>query len=227
MLLEIIDLESDDSTTAKRCVPASTGSRLDALPKDAASLSKSKETNNKSNPASRLEEDKCMDNQTLTQVAQLMFEAQEDKLKDIIRPSMSLLRDFSELDEPECVKKIAAIRKALMKYEMRIVQVWELQDRTRRSEIEECHSAAEKLHSDADAENEMMLRLTTMLSKEKLRKRQYEAHEATASQINQKRTRLELQIDIDAKTADIEQLRRQNQQLNELTNILHRKGQLL
>merc|ERR1712085_225382 len=69
--------------------------------------------------------------------------------------------------------------------------------------------------------------LATQLQKEKQRKRRYEAHEAAATEINKKRTRMELQADIDAKNSDIETLRRQKQELKEQGEQLHQRGQLL
>merc|ERR1719272_2554461 len=110
-----------------------------------------------------------------------------------------------------------------MKYEMQYVRVWELQDRTRNSEIAESEVVSERLHSDADAEGKIMGQLTVQLEKEKQRKRRYEAHEATAAKVNQKRTRVELQADIETKTVEIEQLRQQNGELKAEAELIQQR----
>jgi len=163
----------------------------------------------------------------LTQVSQQKFEAQEEKLKDVARHAMASLRDFHKLSEAEYAKKVTEIRKALMKYEMQYIRVWELQDRNRQVEIEDSQSVSERFHRDANAEAAVIAQLTGQLGKEKLRKRRYEVHEANAAQTNQKRTRLELQADIDVKTGEIEQLRKQNKDLKDQAVQIQQRGQLL
>lgn len=220
-----IDLEESggaDATQAKSSA-ATPASRLKAPPKATSDAKKEAAKT----VSSKGQSDKGLADDVLTQVSQQKFEAQEEKLKDVARHAMSSLRDFQKLSESEYAKKVTEIRKALMKYEMQYVRVWELQDRNRQAEIEESQSGSERLHKDADAEVAIISQLKGQLEKEKARKRRYEIHEAAAAQINQKRTRVELQADIDAKTSEIEKLRQQNKDLKEQAEQVQQRGQLL
>lgn len=236
-----IDLEKEDGgadATQAKSGGAVPSSRLKNPPKAAAETSSTKaaaaarEASTAGAPKGHTSkdkgaQDKGLPDEALTQAAQHKYEAQEEKLKDVARHAMSSLRDFHKLSESEYAKKVIEIRKALMKYEMQYVRVWELQDRTRRSEIDESQSKADRLHGEAGEENAKSLQLSGQLDKEKQRKRRYEAHEAAASVVNQKRSRVELQADIDAKTAEIEQLRRQKGELKEQAEHIQQRGQLL
>jgi len=228
-----IDLEDDakakggDATQAKSS-GAAASSRLKAPPKAETPASKREaSTTGAAKVGSKGQKDEGLSESVLTQVSQQKFEAQEEKLKDVARHAMSSLRDFSKLSEPDYAKKVTEIRKALLKYEMQYVRVWKLQDRNRQAEIEESQSNSEKFHRDANAENDVISQLTGQLEKEKVRKRRYEVHEATAAQINKKRTRVELQAEIDSKTAEIEQLRKQKQDLKDQAVQVQQRGQLL
>jgi len=242
--IDLVDNEKDDKgevktgadATQPKSAAATAPPRLKAPPKAAtetSSSSRPKEASTsgaaKGHASSKDKgaQDKGLGDDALTQVAQQKFEAQEEKLKDVARHGMSSLRDFQKLSESEYAKKVIEIRKALMKYEMQYVRVWELQDRTRRAEIDESQIVSERSHREADAESEVMGQLTVQLEKEKHRKRRYEVHEAAAAETNQKRTRMELQADIDAKASEIEQLRRQNQELKEQAEHVQQRGQLL
>jgi len=240
-----IDLEKDDgaaaaadATQAKSAPPAAPSTRPATASKPAAETSSSSRaaakeastggsTKGTTSSKEKTSLDKGLADEALTQVAQQKFEAQEDKLKDIARHAISSLRDFSQLSEADYSKKVIEIRKALMKYEMQYVRVWELQDRMRRAEMEESQSTSERLHREADDEGAVIAELMIQLEKEKQRKRRYEAHEATSSKVNQKRTRVELQAEIDAQTKEIEQLRQQNRGLKEQAEHLQQRAQLL
>lgn len=227
---EKTDGKSDATQAKSSAAPPS--SRLKAPPKVDAPPSRGSAREAPSSASAKgkerkMESDRGLADDALTKVAQEKFEAQEEKLKDIARHAMSSLRDFQKLSESDFAKKVIEIRKALMKYEMQYVRVWELQARTRGIESDESHATAERLHSEAEAEVEVSEMLATQLQKEKQRKRRYETHEAAATEINKKRTRTELQAEIDAKNSDIEQLRRQKQDLKEQGEQLHQRGQLL
>jgi len=233
-----IDLEKEETgaggadATQPKSSAAAPSSRLKAPPKTSneAAPSSTKSSGREASTIARVgskRTDEGLTENVLTQVSQQKFEAQEEKLKDVARHAMSSLRDFHKLSESEYAKKVTEIRKALMKYEMQYVRVWELQDRNRQAEIEESQSSSERLHRDANAETTTIAQLKGQLEKEKMRKRRYEVHEATAAQINQKRTRVELQADIDGKTAEIEQLRNQNKDLKDQAKQVQQRGQLL
>lgn len=207
-----------DATQAKSSV-ATPASRLKAPPKvDASTPVKAHKS---------AVQDRGLLDDALTQVAQQKFEAQEEKLKDVARHAIASLRDYSKLSESEYAKKIVEIRKALLKYEMQYVRVWELQDRTRQSEIDESEAVAERMHTQAVAERDIIVQLTAQLETEKKRKRRYEAHEAAAAEVNKKRARTELQADIDTMTKEIEQLRQQKLELKEQAELIQKRGQLL
>jgi hypothetical protein len=165
--------------------------------------------------------------EALTKVAQEKFEAQEDKLAVVAKHAMASLRDFHKLSEADYPKKVIEIRKALMKYEMQYVRVWELQDRTRQAEIADSQATCERHQAQALAEREIIGELSIQLEKEKQRKRRYEQHEATAATVNLKRTRKDLEADIETKTKEIEQLRRQNSELKEQAEQIQQRAQLL
>jgi len=219
-----------DATQAKSSA-STPSSRLKNPPKVAAEAATTAKSSTREVTSSAAAKDKTsskgLTEEAMTQVAQQKYEAQEEKLRDVARHSMSFLRDFQGMAEPNFSKKVIEIRKALMKYEMQYVRVWELQDRTRRAELEVMSEEAGRLNEQAEEETEVIEDLRAKLEKEKLRKRRYESHEAAAAEINQKRTRTELQAEIDAQNADIEQLRRQKKELNAQAEELQLRGQLL
>jgi hypothetical protein len=220
---------SADATQAKSGA-AAPSSRLKAPPKASAEAPRSSTREATGSAISKVRtqgEKSGLPEEALTQVAQQKFEAQEEKLKDVARHSMSFLRDFQALSEPSFSKKAIEIRKALMKYEMQYIRVWELQDRTRKVEIEGMFEESGRLTKNAEVEIEVITELRVQLEKEKQRKRRYEVHEASAADINLKRTRTELQADIDAKNSEIAQLRQQKNELKKQAEELQQRGQLL
>lgn len=166
---------------------------------------------------------KGLGDEALTQVAQAKFEAQEERLRDVARYSMALLRDYSKMGLADCQKKVTEIRKSLLKYEMQHVCVWDLQERTRRAEIANLQAEAERCRSEAEAEGQKIVECRAALGKERKRRTRYEKYEEMAADINRKKSRAESQASIDCVKADITRLKQQRDDLEDL--IERRSGQ--
>merc|ERR1711972_38506 len=61
----------------------------------------------------------------LTQVAQQKYDAQEEKLREVAKCTMVLLRDYHKIGAPDTTKKINEIRKTLLKYDLQYLRVSE------------------------------------------------------------------------------------------------------
>merc|ERR1712061_963490 len=121
-----------------------------------------------------------LDDEVLTQIAQAKFEAQEDRLKDVARHTMSLLRDYARLNSTDCSRRVAEIRKSLLRYEMQYIRAWEYQERRRRLEIEALEKEAERCRQESEEEGGRIIELRQILEKEKRRRKRYEGYEAAA-----------------------------------------------
>lgn len=165
--------------------------------------------------------------EVLTSVAQAKFEAQEDRLRDIVRPAMALLRDFPKLNAGECSKRATEIRRSLLKYEAQHLRVWELQECTRKRELEVLAREAERSITEAAEEEERINGLRIELEESKKRRRLLEEHEKAAEEINQKKTRSELQAEIDRTKCDIQRLKDQRRDLEARTEQRNQRAQLL
>lgn len=163
----------------------------------------------------------------LTQVAQQKFEAQEEKLKDIARHSISLMRDYSKLSASECSRKVSEIRKYVLKYEMQHVRVWELQEHTRRTEVAILNDEAKRCQEEAIAEGEKIPDLHQTLEKAKRRRKRYQDYEQTSSEINVKKSRVESKQEIARVTEEIEKLRERRGDLEAAIERRAQRAQLL
>eukprot|EP00929_Paragymnodinium_shiwhaense_P013693 TRINITY_DN121538_c0_g1_i1.p1 TRINITY_DN121538_c0_g1~~TRINITY_DN121538_c0_g1_i1.p1 ORF type:complete len:414 (-),score=110.92 TRINITY_DN121538_c0_g1_i1:100-1200(-) len=165
--------------------------------------------------------------ETLAQVAQAKFEAQEDKLRDVARNMMALLRDYPKLGGPEVTKKVAEIRKCLMKYEMQYLRVSELQEKRRRVEIGNLEAEAARCRQEAEVEASKLPGLHETLDLERRRRKRYEGYEEFAAEVNKKKTRTEYHAEIERVNADIADIRSQRKALEEKIDQRIRRAQLL
>jgi len=163
----------------------------------------------------------------LTQIAQAKFEAQEEKLKDVARQSMALLRDFQRLDAADCTRKIADIQKSLLRYEMQFIRAWEFQEQRRQSEIEALEAQTRDYRQEAEAEGAKIADLRQVLERERRRRKRYEGYEEVAAAVNKKKTRTESKSEIQAAIEEIEKLQQQQRELEALTEERNQRAQLL
>lgn len=163
----------------------------------------------------------------MTQVAQKKFELQEDKLRDVARHMMALLRDYHKLSFVEVTRKVTETRKCLLKYEMQHVRIWALQERNRRKEIDDLFSEAERLQDETEKEADNISALGNKEIKERQRKKRYEEYERAAAEINRKRTRAESQAEIDKMNNEIKRMRQRKVELEERVEQRNRRAQLL
>lgn len=161
------------------------------------------------------------------QLAQQKFEAQEEKLRDVVRHSMSLLRDYSSLSEAECTRRVADVRRAMLRYEMQIVRINELQERRRRQEVSLLDKETEGYVAEADAEAQRTVELRAELENEVRRRKRYEAYERQAEEVCKKRSRTEAQASIDAVNSDISRLKEQRSELEATIEQRNQRAQLL
>mmetsp|Transcript_87369 Transcript_87369/g.154917 ORF Transcript_87369/g.154917 Transcript_87369/m.154917 type:complete len:299 (+) Transcript_87369:81-977(+) len=163
----------------------------------------------------------------LTQIAQAKFEAQEERLKDVARQSMALLRDFQKLDASDCTRKIADIQKSLLKYEMQFIRAWEFQEHRRNIEIEALEAQTRRYREEAEEEGAKISDLRQVLETESRRRKRYEGYEEAAAEINKKKTRKESTAEIQAAIEEIAKLQMQQQELEALTEERNKRAQQL
>eukprot|EP00933_Yihiella_yeosuensis_P014333 TRINITY_DN12894_c3_g1_i1.p1 TRINITY_DN12894_c3_g1~~TRINITY_DN12894_c3_g1_i1.p1 ORF type:complete len:308 (-),score=97.48 TRINITY_DN12894_c3_g1_i1:162-1085(-) len=165
--------------------------------------------------------------EVLTRIAQEKFEVQEEKLKDVARQSIALLRDYSKLDAAECNRKIADVRKSLLKYEMQYIRAWEFQEKRRCTEIKDLEAMTERFRKEAEEEGAKIAELRQVLEKERRRRKRYEGYEELAAEVNKKKTRTDSQAEIKATTEEIARLQQQQRELEALTEQRNQRAQLL
>lgn len=180
-----------------------------------------------SRPATKASGDGGLSEEALMHVAQAKFDAQEEKLRDVTRQSMALLRDYEKLSATECDRRMTDIRKHLVKYEMQFIRVWESQEKRRRLETEALRTEAQRCAKDAEAEGGKILELREVLQKERRRRKRYESYEELALEVNSMKTRADSQAEIDATTAEIARLKRRRTELEELVSTRSQRAQLL
>jgi len=127
--------------------------------------------------------------EVLTQIAQQKYEAQEDRLRDVVRQSMALLRDYKKLATPDCERRVVEIRKALLKYEMQHIRTLESQERRRKLEIQAFEGEAERCRQEAELEGAKIVELREVLERERKRRKRYEQYEELAAEVNRKKSR--------------------------------------
>mmetsp|Transcript_135953 Transcript_135953/g.378908 ORF Transcript_135953/g.378908 Transcript_135953/m.378908 type:complete len:330 (-) Transcript_135953:23-1012(-) len=176
-------------------------------------------------PASKVSDG--LSDEVLTQIAQAKFEAQEEKLRDVARQSMALLRDYGKLTAGECDRRVAEIRKSLLKYEMQYIRAWASQERRRRLETEALEGEAERCRQEAEAEGGKIAELRRVLDRERRRRKRYERYEQLAEEVNRKKSRTDSQAEIDAATAEIKRLRQAQSELEALVEQRNQRAQLL
>jgi len=165
--------------------------------------------------------------EALTQIAQAKFEAQEEKLKDVARCAMALLRDFPKLSATDRAKRVAEVQKSLLKYEMQYIRAWEYQERRREVEIARLGEEAERCRKEAQEEGEKIVGLREVLESERQRRERYEAYERAAAEVNRKRTRDDCKAAIAATKAEIERLKRRRTDHEALVEERSQRAQLL
>merc|ERR1719433_2171495 len=168
-----------------------------------------------------------LDDEILTQIAQAKFEVQEERLRDVARHTMALLRDYKKLNATDCNRRVAEIRKSLLKYEMQYIRAWEYQEKQRRLEIEALEREAERCRQEAEEESVKIIELRQILEREKRRRKRYEGYEAAAAEVNRKKTRTDSQAEIDAVTAEIGRLQQQCAKTEAFIEQRHQRAQLL
>lgn len=163
----------------------------------------------------------------LTQIAQAKWEAQEEKLRDVARQSVALIRDYHKLDAVDCTRKIADIQKSLLKYEMQFIRAWDFQEQTRKAEIEGLEAQTVKYRQEAEEEGGKIVELREVLEKERQRRKRYEGYEEAAAEVNKKKTRTESQAEIQTVTSEIAKLQQQQKELEAMTEERNERAQLL
>lgn len=207
-----------DGTKSSTATPAaSTNSKSASLPASAPAAMKP--------PAKGASEG--LADEVLTQVAQAKYEGQEDKLRDVARHSMALLRDYPKLSSAESTRKIAEIRKALLKYEMQYIRAWEFQEKRRLIEIEALAVEAQRYREEAEREGAKIAELRQVVETERRRRKRYEGYEQIAADVNTKKTRAYSKVAIDATIAEIERLGMKERELEALTELRNQRAQLL
>jgi len=196
-----------DAPTAAATKPAAAAASTSAA-KPAVSAVASK-------PAARPSEGLADD--ALTQIAQAKFEVQEEKLKEVVRQSVALLRDYQKLDATECTRKIADIQKALLKYEMQHIRAWEFQEQRRQAEVEALEAQTQEYQKNAEAEGGKLPLLREALERERRRRKRYEGYEDLAAEVNTKKSRPESKSEIQAATEEIARLQQQQRDLDDFT----------
>jgi len=180
-----------------------------------------------SRPAAKTSGDGGLSEEALMHVAQAKFDAQEEKLRDVTRQSMALLRDYEKLTAAECDRRMTEIRKHLVKYEMQFIRVWESQEKRRRLETEALRNEAQRCSREAESEGGKIVELREILQKERKRRKRYESYEELALEVNSMKTRADSQAEIDATTAEIARLKRRRTEVEELVSARSRRAQLL
>jgi len=163
----------------------------------------------------------------LTQIAQAKFEAQEDKLRDVARQTMAMLRDYGGLPATDSDRRVAEVRKSLLKYEQQYIRAWASQEQRRRLETEVLEAEAERCRQEAEDEASKYVELRQVLEKERRRRKRYEHYEKLAEEVNRKKSRSESQSEIDAAAAEIERVNRKRVELEALAEARNQRAQLL
>lgn len=177
------------------------------------------------NPVVRVVEG--LSEEALQQIAQAKFEAQEERLKDVVRFSMVLLRDFAKLSLPDRVKRAADAQKALLKYEMQFTRAWGYTEQRRKAEVTRLEGEAERCRQAAAAEELQIVELRRILENEQRRRERYEGYEATAAEVNRKRSREEYKSAIADTKQGIEELKRRRTEHDALIEERMQRAQLL
>lgn len=237
----VIEVAEDESTPAtggsgRSSVPggqaksrADGGSqnRLKPPPRSASSASAASPGKSDSVKASPKTIASGIGEEVLNTVANQKFENQEEKLKDVARHAIALLRDYPKIKADDCMRKVDEIRKSLIKYEMQYVRVWELQEKTRHAEVEALKAETQRCQMEAEQEGEKIIGLRQTHEKEKKRRKRFAIYEESATEINQKKTRLDSEAEIKAAKADIEWIRQQRAELETLIDVRNQRAQLL
>jgi len=178
-----------------------------------------------SKPAARQSD--SLPDEMLSMIAQAKFEAQEDKLKDVARFSLALIRDYPKLSAAEVAKKVTDVQKALLKYEMQCIRAWEYQERRRRLEITGLEEEAERCRQEAVTEGQRTIELCEVLEKDRRRRKRYEGYEESAAEVNRKRTRPDSKAAIASTTEEIAKLKQSSQDCDKLQEERTKRAHLL
>uniref|UniRef100_A0A7S4QDL2 Uncharacterized protein n=1 Tax=Alexandrium monilatum TaxID=311494 RepID=A0A7S4QDL2_9DINO len=207
---------------------AQQGAKLDATtasPVPAAAAASAAPAKPSGRPASKGGEG--VSDEMLTQIAQAKFEAQEDKLRDVARQTVAMLRDYGRLPAADSDRRVAEIRKSLLKYEQQYIRASVSQEQRRHLETKVLEAEAERCRQEAEDEGVKYIELRQVLEKERRRRKRYEHYEKLAKEVNKKKSRSESQTEIDAATAEIERVSRKRVELEAVAEARNQRAQLL
>jgi len=158
----------------------------------------------------------ALTDEVVTQIAQAKYEAQEEKLKDVARHSMALIRDYQKLDEQDCLRKITDIQRCLVKYEMQYIRAWEIEESRRQKELADLETMRARFRKEAESEERQLEGQRKVLQKGQVKRKRYEGYEELATAVNSKRPQHESKAEIAKATADLAQMRSHQQRLQQL-----------
>eukprot|EP00913_Durusdinium_trenchii_P035372 g33102.t1 len=158
-----------------------------------------------------------LSDEVVTQIAQSKYEAQEDKLKDVARHSMALIRDFHKMDEQDCFRKIADIQRCLVKYEMQYIRAWEIEDKRRQRELLDLEAMRLRFRKEGEAEESQLEGQREVLQKGLAKRKRYEGYEELSASVNTKRPQHESKAQIQKLTVELQQMEQQQKRLAELS----------
>ncbi|CAE7741348.1 unnamed protein product [Symbiodinium sp. KB8] len=198
----------DEAKDAKKATEAEKGEKAK---KSAAVEGKKVETK-----APKKEHTAALPDDVVTQIAQAKYEAQEDKLRDVARHSMALIRDFQKLDEQDCIRKIADIQRSLVKYEMQYIRAWEIEEHRRSRELVDLEAMRARFRKDAETEERQLEGQRKVLQKGLIKRKRYEGYEELATAVNSKRPQHDSKAEIERVTADLSQMRAHGERFGRL-----------
>jgi len=209
----------DEAKDAKKTTDAEKGEKAK---KSAAVEGKKVETK-----APKKEATAALPDDVVTQIAQAKYEAQEDKLRDVARHSMALIRDFQKLDEQDCIRKIADIQRSLVKYEMQYIRAWEIEEHRRSRELVDLEAMRARFRKDAETEERQLEGQRKVLQKGLIKRKRYEGYEELATAVNSKRPQHDSKAEIERVTADLSEMRAHGERFGRLAEFRDEKLKIL
>jgi len=177
-------------------------------------------------PAPKKQEPNLTD-EVVTQIAQAKYEAQEDKLKDVARHSMALIRDFNKMEEQDCFRKIADIQRCLVKYEMQYIRAWEIEEKRRQREIADLEAMRARFQKEGEGEEKQLEGQREVLQKAQVKRKRYEGYEALAASVNTKRPQHESKEQINKFTSELQKMHQQQKRFGQLSQHRDERSRVL
>ncbi|CAL1132481.1 unnamed protein product [Cladocopium goreaui] len=172
-------------------------------------------------------QDPTLTDEVVTQIAQAKYEAQEDKLKDVARHSMALIRDFNKMDEQDFFRKIADIQRCLVKYEMQYIRAWEIEEKRRQREIADLEAMRSRFQKEGEAEEKQLEGQREVLQKAQVKRKRYEGYEALAASVNTKRPQHDSKELIHKLTLELQKMSQQQKRFNEMSQLRDERSRVL